>query len=172
VTARIACRLGVAFLLSASLLASQSKPPTSAVVSVNAPDVLALVVDVSGKAVRLVSATPARGRVLAPDIDARVAAVREGGVVWIEYVLKRGASGEVTTRGGFLVSMSAIVESPRGEKSGGLVRVESRLVTVAVPYVPDATTITFAKVEPSSTLPPEKWVRIPMGTALLPGVHR
>jgi hypothetical protein len=171
VTASTGCRLAVACSISASLLASPAQPPGRPAAS-STPSVLALVVEVTEASVRLISAKPATGRVTTPDANARVAAVGAGDVHWIEYAVNAAAPGSARLQGAFLVSMSAIVEPPRGENTGGMVRVSRRIVTVAIPYVQGAATVTFARVRPSDRVPPERWARVPVGTAALTGVYR
>ena len=170
-TASTGCRLAVACSISASLLASPAQPPPRPAAG-STPKVLALVLEVTDESVRLISAKPSTGRVTTPDVNARVAAVGSGDVHWIEYTVNAAAPDQDRLHGAFLVSMSAIVEPPRGENTGGMVRVSRRIVTVAIPYVQGAATVTFSRVQPSDRLPPDRWVRVPAGKAALTGVYR
>jgi hypothetical protein len=175
VIASAACRLAVALLLSVSLVAAP--PPQSRPASVSSePNVLALVLEVSENSVRLVSAVPSRGRVVEPDVEARVGALRSGDVRWFDYSVKADSSA-APVRGGFLVSMRPLIEAPGGKAAAekgadSPIRVSRRIVVVAVPLSRDSASISFTRVQPSPTLPPKQWTRVPAGAAALPAVQR
>jgi hypothetical protein len=88
----------------------------------------------------------------------------------IEYGLTAasGASAGPASVGQFIVSREAIAESVDDRLPGGRVRARSRIVTVAVPLLPDARAIAFSRVEPSPTDPVDTWKRVPAGRASLP----
>ena len=127
------------------------------------PTAWALGIEVQPGGVRLLWATPSRGVAAAPSIDRYLAALRRGDQLWIEYALK-GSSDAALQSGAFTVAMTAIVERDEDGKGGGMVRVPRRIVTVRVPYTPDARAIAFNRLEPSSGAP-GSWQRMPMGTS-------
>jgi hypothetical protein len=135
--------------------ATKSPPPT----------VWSLTLEVQDKAVRVISASPSRGRVVTTSPAAQLAAIRRRDPVWIEYALRSRSDLELQ-KGGFLVSMTAIVEPDGRDAPGGHVRVTRRVVTVRVPYVAEAASITFARTEPSDA-PADRWPRVPLGSSPL-----
>jgi hypothetical protein len=137
---------------------------------VSAPTVTALVLEVLGDSVRLVSARPARGTPASLQLDDSLAAIRRGDALWIEYSL-RSAADTALESGAFAISMAAIVEGGPHEPGGNAIRVRRRVVTVPVRYLGDAVSIRFARVDPSDT-PPEKWARVPLGASRLAGTQK
>jgi hypothetical protein len=160
-TRRAVPLLGVGFVLL--FLSGCAKAPQRL-------NVLALVVEVTDTEVRLLAARLAEGVVRPPAVEARVAAIRRGDAMLIEYGLTAasGASAGPASVGQFIVSREAVAESVDDRLPGGMVRARSRIVTVAVPLLPDAREIAFTRVEPSPTDPVVRWKRIPAGKASLP----
>lgn len=121
---------------------------------------------------RLVEARPAKGKIVAPSLEERAAAVRARNSLWIEYAILADASNQILHTGAFSVSTSAIVEPAGPDAPGGTVRVQRRFVTVAVPYVAEPASIAFSRVDPAEAIPVEKWSRVAIGRAALKGVPR
>jgi hypothetical protein len=130
-----------------------------------APSAWALGIEVQFETVRVLWATPSRGVAAPPSIDRHLAGLRRRDVLWIEYALK-SASDAALPGGAFAVAMTAIVDRDEDEKGGGRVRVPKRVVTVRVPYSPEARTIAFNRLEPSAG-PPDTWQRVSMGASTL-----
>lgn len=134
------------------------------------PTVWSLVLEVQDNAVRLISASPSQGRAVTFSPNAQLAAIRRRDPVWIEYALRSRSDIELQ-KGGFLVSMTAVVEPDGRDAPGGHVRVSKRVVTVRLPYVAEAASITFARTEPSNA-PADRWERISLGSSPLGQVVR
>ena len=131
----------------------------------SAPDananVWALVLEVRDSGIQVHSARPSRGRVLTTALASRAAEVGRRDSLWFEYSL-RGKSNQVLTNGSFPVSMTAVVEPGGPGAPWSTVRLARRIVTVAVPYDPAATSIAFRRAEPTAA-PPDAWQRLPAG---------
>jgi hypothetical protein len=130
------------------------------------------VLEVQPNAVRLVDARPVRGKIVAPRLEERGASVRSRTSLWIEYAVRADSGSRVLHTGGFPVSLAAIVEPGGPDEPGGTIRVGRRFVTVAVPYVSEPASITFARVNPAAGTPVDKWERMTLGTSALKGVTR
>jgi hypothetical protein len=133
--------------------------------------VWSLVLDVEEGAVRLVDAKPARGKIVTPRFEERIASHRTRDTLWIEYAVRSDASSQTLQSGAFAVSMTANVEPGGPDAPGGTTRVRRRFITVAVPYVSEPASIVFTRVDPADG-PLEKWPRVPIGTVPLKGVPR
>jgi len=158
-TIRTVSVLGAGCVALALFSACRAETPT--------PTALALIVEVGDAGVRLLSAKPSSGLVRPPAVDERIAALRRGDAVLIEYALTSSPGALASPAGRFIVSNEAIVESVDPRMLSGTVRVRSRVVSVKVPYVPDASTIAFTRVEPSMSDPIDRWRRVPAGTSPL-----
>lgn len=167
--------IGAALTLSACT--STCRPgPTSRATTVQPtagpPTAWSLVLEVQPSGVRLVDAKPARGKIIAPTLEERAAAVRARNSLWVEYAIRADSGSRVLHTGGFPVSLAAIVEPGGPAEPGGTTRVGRRFVAVAVPYVSEPASITFARVNPAAGIPVDKWERVSLGTAALKGVTR
>ena len=125
------------------------------------PTVWACILEVTDQGARVLSARPSHGRPTPAPDSSRLAEVRGGRVLWLQYVL-RNISDAPLRNGSFAISMTAVAEPERQGDPAGLARFQRRVVTIAMPYDAQATSVVFTRAEPSN-VPPEKWNRISMG---------
>jgi hypothetical protein len=166
--------LGAAVSLSActSTCSRQTSTPVPGGTAAQPPTVWSLVLDIQEGEVRLVDARPARGKIVAPRIDERLASLRNRDSLWIEYAVRSDASKQVLHTGAFAVSTTAIVEPGGADEPGGTIRVRRRFVNVAVPYVSEPASVVFSRVEPGGDRAVDRWARVPIGTVALKGGPR
>ena len=166
--------LGAAVSLSActSTCSRQTSTPVPGAAAPQPPTVWSLVLEFQDGGVRLVDAKPAKGKIVAPRIEDRLASLRNRDSQWIEYAVQSDASKQVLHSGAFSVSTTAIVEPGGPDEPGGTIRVRRRFVNVAVPYVSEPASVVFSRVEPGGDTPAERWARVPIGTIALKGGPR
>jgi hypothetical protein len=168
--------LGAAVSLSActSTCSRQTSTPAPApgATTTQPPTVWSLVLEVQEGSVRLVDAKPAKGKLVPPRIEDRLASLRNRDSVWIEYAVRSDASKQVLHSGGFPVSMTAIVETGGADEPSGTIRVRRRFVNMAVPYVSEPASVEFSRVEPGGDTQVERWPRVPIGRVALKGGPR
>ena len=163
--------IGAAMAISACT--TTCRPATTSIQApAGPPTVWLLVLEVQQGAVRVLDAKPASGRIVTPRLEERAASLRRRESVWIEYSVRSDASKQVLHSGAFAASMTAIVEAGKSGEVPGTIRVGRRVISVAVPYASEPTSITFARVDPADALPIEKWSRVPIGNFALKGAAR
>jgi hypothetical protein len=136
------------------------------------PTVWSLVLEVQEGSVRLVDAKPAKGKIVPPRIEDRLASLRNRDSVWIEYAVRSDASNQVLHTGAFSVSTTAVVEPAGPDEPTATIRVRRRFMNVAVPYVAEPASVLFSRVEPGGDTPVDRWARVPIGTVALKGGPR
>ena len=124
------------------------------------PTVWACIVEVTDNEVRLLSARPSYGRPTAAPDSSKLAAVRARNVLWLQYALRK--ADLPLGNGSLAISMTAVAEPQQRGEPAVFARLRRRVVTIAMPYEADATSVVFSRAEPSN-VPPEKWERISMG---------
>ena len=166
--------LGAAVSVSActSTCSRQASTQAPGAATTQPPTVWSLVLEVQEGSVRLVDAKPAKGKLVPPRIEDRLASLRNRDSVWIEYAVRSDASKQVLHSGGFAVSTKAIVEAVGPDEPAGTVRVRRPFVNVAVPYVFEPASVVFSRVEPGGDTPIDRWARVPIGTVALKGGPR
>ena len=159
---------------SCSRQTSQTSSPggTAAPGPAPAPTVWSLVLELQEGSVRLVDAKPAKGKIVTPRIEDRLASLRNRDSVWIEYAVRSDASKQVLHTGAFSVSTTAIVEGAGPDEPAATIRVRRRFVNLAVPYVSEPASVVFSRVEPGGDTPIDRWARVPIGTVALKGGSR
>jgi hypothetical protein len=140
------------------------------------PTILALVVEVQRTGVRVLSAQAVKGVIREPR-PAELANVPRGPAdMVVEYTLKLTAAGaRPLATGIFHVSFEAISERTpdpvHALPTADPYRVRQRVVAIKVPDV-RAASIAFAMLTPAAGVPPDQWVRTPIGEVAIPPVRR
>lgn len=163
---RIAAVLGIVIVMLALSTAGQP-----------APTILAVVVEVQPGAVRILSATAVRGAIRESSPDLLATVPRTANNLLVEYVYRTSdATSRVIQTGMFHVRLQPIIEEPRygppvpapTEQTPA----KKRVVVIAVPDVPGATEMSFARLTPVAGVPTDKWERVSLGQAPLPTARR
>jgi len=139
------------------------------------PLVLALVVEVQPGAVGVLSAQAVAGVIRKPSASDLVRARRGPTEMLVEYTLKPASkSAQALATGVFQVSFVGIREDEPGPyhpPASGPPRAKTRVLPIAVPDV-GAVSIAFAIITPADGVPPDQWVRTPIGEVSVPVVQR